>query len=117
MSQDDTRREFLQFWSECSEKLDMGKLSFSFAVWLVALALLSSCSKVDPEIFALGSKKDPDTGGGTPQNPAPPGNRLTLGSNSAVVSNGGYKLKGRVSFIEPSQSVNGSYKLKGTVRF
>lgn len=94
----------------------MGKVSFSFVIWATSLLLLSSCSKVDPEIFALGSKKETDGGGG-PQNPAPPGNRLTLGSNPSVVSNGGYKLKGRVSFIEPAQSTNGGYKLKGTVRF
>lgn len=76
-----------------------------------ALFLLwgAACQKVSPEISAL-SKGDP-----TLVLPAPKNGRLTLGSQ--LQTSASYKLKGRVSFVQPGEAASASYRLKGTVKF
>lgn len=75
-----------------------------------ALGLLwgAACQKVNPEILSL-SKKE------TPLNLTPANGRVTLGSGTST--SGSYKLKGRISTLEPASNPVGTYRLKGTVQF
>lgn len=97
----------------------MKALAFS----LLTIALMTGCSKVDPNVVALEGDNDASTE--TPiQERA--GFRTTLGSTDGILTsqNSNFKMKGRVSFIGGSDtgdpvlvSTNGTYKLKGTVKF
>lgn len=68
-----------------------------------------SCSKVSPEVAFLSSEEKVGPQG-------PQFGRVTLGSE--VHSNATYKLKSRVSTIQPAAGTEvGGYKLRGTVRY
>lgn len=84
---------------------------------LVSVSItLVGCQKVDPNLVLSLDSQQPD--GVTPPPASQPANgRITLGSDSQVLENGGYKLKGRISTLTSSVMSNGGYKLKGTVRF
>lgn len=73
------------------------------------------CQKVSPDVYMLGSAPVPKID--VPANPA--GGRVTLGSDEHILSEGTYKLKGRVGTAESVTNLSGAgtYKLRGTVHF
>ena len=102
----------------------MKALAFS----LIAIALMTGCSKVNPDVTALGG--DDGASKEAPIQEAT-GFRVTLGSTigpdgSPVVTsaNSTYRMRGRVSLLGASAtgdpvltSASGHYRLKGTVKF
>lgn len=114
-SQDVSPNETLQFPRSSTDKFNMRNRLIVAAIF--SLLALSACQKGAPQILGLGSLNQGPGNGGDTGSTAAAGNQITLGS-SDVVTAGGYKLKGRLSAIEPVTSGSaGGYKLRGTVKF
>lgn len=95
----------------------------ALAYSLAAIALMTGCSKVNPDVVALGGDDDASTESPIQEKS---GFRTTLGSTDGVVSsqNNLYRMKGRVSLLGASDtgdpiliSSGGHYRLKGNVKF
>lgn len=90
--------------------------SVKFILFLGVALFASACQKVDPKVLGFGSHDD-SLNGAEPQK-----GRVTLGSDDGpqLSSGGTYKLRGRVSAMDPaasSSAPDARYKLSGTMRF